>query len=1028
MRNTPHFLEFIHGEPNGQGPMAGTFQELVMAFTLSGSLAIDESSGTQNQTDGGSDSTGNDVAGGLGTLITAVPQFDALLEQVVGPNVEPTNVAVSNATADNSTGASLLTNLGDNVTNISFTNAAGTALTGDDSHLTTTDGTKVYLYSYSGADLPGVDENNVVFGRKAFADGTADPNGDIVFAAYLQPTGAGDVALTSDSGASGAKVWLVEYESLFHNDATNNDDSVSPLDVLYVTISQNSEFSLEGAPSGQNLFLMYGTPGDGNAANGDEVALVVTAKDAATGGSVNTGQGGGGTTIGSNNQMIDPGEGMTFTFVTNAVSDFTVPNLTQTEADVEANIQFGGVISSDTASFKVVQNQPSSKASTVQIKALLTAAESGVGYVAGLANDSQVNVTSVVIKNAAGTVIETYGDTDNDGLTITITNGIATIVGVKAGYHIEYTAVGHNRVEISNTGVANTKTGADFDIGDFSIPRPITTTAPFNALVFQDDGPVLAAAVVTSEVDEDGLTNGNPGGVGDLNAADNINDDGGSEADTSGNISGLFVGGADGLASFGLSDDPLDIAGLPTGLTSKGDAVSYSVLANKLTASAGGREIFTLEITNTVTGAYVFTLKDQLDHPDATTEDNLNLELGSILQVTDGDGDTATATAGQLVITVNDDSPDEMTPAGIEVDNLAGATSDAALGSFDKVGSDDDGTAAFVGTDGSILTGDLLGNGVTAPEALLFGGSNIYLYGFGTDTLTATTNSIDPTLQSDWVFQMTLNPSATQASDRYDITMFKAIANTQDVDFGNFVAKVASGNPAFKMVENIGGSTIDALFNAYQNLNTVDTVNIATVGVSVGNGQDFSNGDRMVIQFLEDDGGTNNIVTAAEARTINRFTYIMNQNNPGHQDGDLTVRAFNAAGTEVKITGILINGTALVAGGNDLGSVPSHDAEGPVVADANGLGWDLHGLGGGLGNQSADNDSVTIITANGYQRIEITGTGTDANKDTFDILLKSVAIPVAYDATFTVQADLTDYDGDTSDAVDLAVLIGVPTP
>ena len=70
-----------------------------------------------------------------------------------------------------------------------------------------------------------------------------------------------------------------------------------------------------------------------------------------------------------------------------------------------------------------------------------------------------------------------------------------------------------------------------------------------------------------------------------------------------------------------------------------------------------------------------------------------------------------------------------------------------------------------------------------------------------------------------------------------------------------------------------------------------------------------------------------------------------------------------------------------------------------------------------------DNDTVTIITASGYSRIDISGIGNDASKDTFDILLQSVAVPTPFDITFDTQANLTDLDGDTTTAVPLHVTL-----
>lgn len=381
-----------------------------MAFTISGSLVIDETTGTQNAADL-ADSTGNDVADGLGSLATYAPQFDALLSVVVPLGTLPINVAVSNGNADNSTGTALLTGLGGDVVDLAFTNASGGPLAGEyakfgadaGDFLLTTQGRKVCLYSYSGSDLPSVDENNVVFGRQANADGTPNAAGAIVFAAYLQPTNSSGAAMTSDVDAYGAKVWLVEYEPLQHGITGTtfaaHDDARTLSDPLYVTVGSRSEFSLEGAPSGQNLFLAFG---DGTP-TATETTIIVTAHNAAnqsgtdpadtaddisitTGGTVNTGQGGGGTTLGHTNQMVDPGEGLYFTFVSGADPALTVPNLDQNEADLETNIQFTNVFNSYGASFAVVQTQGDSEA-TITLSALTTAVESGASFLDGRGRD-----------------------------------------------------------------------------------------------------------------------------------------------------------------------------------------------------------------------------------------------------------------------------------------------------------------------------------------------------------------------------------------------------------------------------------------------------------------------------------------------------------------------------------------------------------------------------------------------------------------------------------------------------------------
>ncbi|WP_201024667.1 Ig-like domain-containing protein, partial [Chlorobium limicola] len=84
-------------------------------------------------------------------------------------------------------------------------------------------------------------------------------------------------------------------------------------------------------------------------------------------------------------------------------------------------------------------------------------------------------------------------------------------------------------------------------------------------------------------------------------------------------------------------------------------------IADKLIATAGTRDIFTLEIDQT-SGAYTYTLLDQLDHTGSLTSGSsdsqiLSLDLSGGLAITDRDGDRITIDTGSLVITVEDDIP-----------------------------------------------------------------------------------------------------------------------------------------------------------------------------------------------------------------------------------------------------------------------------------------------------------------------------------------------------------------------------------
>src|SRR4029077_1066696 len=150
----------------------------------------------------------------------------------------------------------------------------------------------------------------------------------------------------------------------------------------------------------------------------------------------------------------------------------------------------------------------------------------------------------------------------------------------------------------------------------------------------------------------------------------------GGNPDTPANPAGaatIATGTLAGLVSFG-ADQPGTItlspttSGLPQNLTSIGAPVVYNVTGNLLTAfvdsgpaglDAGDRQVFTLQITNPATGAYTFTLLDQLDHglgTNDTDEALIAINLSSILVATDADGDFLPLTGG-FIISVENDIP-----------------------------------------------------------------------------------------------------------------------------------------------------------------------------------------------------------------------------------------------------------------------------------------------------------------------------------------------------------------------------------
>ncbi|WPO48217.1 DUF5801 repeats-in-toxin domain-containing protein [Pseudomonas sp. S1Bt23] len=688
------------------------------------SVTLDETAGLQNATATPSpagDANDNDI------LLTALPSTFSTRLTALGAGTA-TGAALSGYTgAVGNTGSNAFTLApGTNVSDIKFTDSLGAALNGLDSGLDTLDGTSILLYTDT--------NNNILLGR------AGGPGGAIVFAAYIEETG---------SPVDGGKIWTVEYQPLKHPDASNPDDALNLLNKVFVSTVQDAGFSLANAPSGQNLFLMFTAANptvvnDGGVLRITNPTLIATGKDPAdqssganinTGDTINTSQGGGPTTLGTNNQMIVEQEGIRISFVTGARQSVTVPNLSQNEADVESNIDFTAVFNTKSASFDVVQLQ-SGKTAMVKISAFSTAAEPGVNFVNGYANDASVAITNIrVINKSTGLVIENSDGSVNDpSIAISFSGGVATVTGVKAGYQIEYTtSADHNRVLVQNGAAVDAKgdNHADFDIGGFTLRQASTSTTEIGSkMIFEDDGPAAAGTAAAGTVDEDGLANGIAGGVGDVP---------GEATTASGNVTGIFQSGADVPLTYSLSSDT---SGLPA-LTSGGVALVYSVVGDTLTAKAGAVDVFTFSLS--AAGDYSFTLLQPLDHPAGNDENDITLSLGAMLQATDKDGDTVTAAADKLVITVDDDTPTAAGTAEAGTVDEDGLANGIAGGVGDVAG---EATTASGNVTGIFQSGaDVpltysLSSDTSGLPALSSGGVAL-VYSVAGDTLTAKAGAVD---------------------------------------------------------------------------------------------------------------------------------------------------------------------------------------------------------------------------------------------------------------------------------------------
>ena len=633
---------------SGDDAMATTsFTDSVLGVVATGEdVTLDETAGLQNATatpTPAGDADDNDI------LVASLPSTFTTRLAALGAGTA-TGAALSGYTgAAGNTGSNAFTITADpgaTITDISFVGSSGEPLNGVDSGLDTLDGTSILLYTDT--------NNNIVVGRAGSATGA------IVFAAYIEETG---------SPVTGGKIWTVECQPLKHPVVTNADDSLNLADKVFIGASQDLEFSLANAPSGQNLFLMF-TKANPNVVDVAGVlritdpTIIATGKDPAdqssgvnitTGDTINTSQAGGPTTFGTNNQMIVEQEGIRFSFVTGARQNVTIPNLDQNEADVESNVDFTGVFNAKSASFDVVQLQ-SGKSAVVRVSAFSTAAEPGTNFINGYGNDASVAITNVRVFNSTGQVIENSNGSVNDpAITISFAAGVATITGVKAGYQIEYTTTSdHNRVLVENGAAVNAKGNehADFDIGGFTLVQASISKAEIGSrIIFDDDGPSISTTGTepTLTVDETVLaTNDTQSFAANFNSA--------FGADGAGTLTyalGMVAGAC------GLTD------------TASGEAVNLSLNGAVVEGRTALGNLLVFTVSVAADGSVTLDQLRAVVHPDPTNpDDSTSLTSDNLVTLTatktDGDGDSAQATLniGQNLV-FKDDGP-SITTTGAE--------------------------------------------------------------------------------------------------------------------------------------------------------------------------------------------------------------------------------------------------------------------------------------------------------------------------------------------------------------------------
>lgn len=980
----------------------------ILTLTPGASVTLDESANLQNDATSNiaGDLDDNDIAAAAMPLVFRT----ALTGAGAGTAI---NGALSGYDGSNS-GANAFTFNVANPVGLSFTDSAGDPLDGDASGFTTTAAdTPITLHTDAA-------NNNIMYGMA---------NGAIVFAAYLEETG---------SPLSGAKLWMVQYEAI--KNATNDpDESQNLLQKVFVTLEQSQVFSLENAPAGQNLFLTMGTA---------DAAVVITASNAAnesggaavnTGGTVNTSKGGGETTLGHTNQMIDPSEVMNFTFVTGANPQLTIPNLDHGEAGIESNIEFDSLLGSGGASFDIVQLQKGKEA-TIKLSTVNTTAGSGDAFIDGAVSNTPVALSEVTVTNQLGQVVTG---------TVSITGGVATITGVKAGYTISYTTVGdHNRVMVENAGTGSAK--ASFDIGGFALLKGITSTAEIGSMMnFEDAGPsatagtpVDTATVNTQDADTIGIATDTA--MQDFSTAFSV-------------VGGYDTDGAGSTAwSYSLS---LSADGVDSGLKATGAAINLYLVDGKVIGSTAASAALVLA-SNTIfdmavnaAGTLALQQFSQVDHAlpgvgaDFDTQEEILgnglVALNGSALITDKDGDSATASAALDLggnVRFDDHGPSAFTPDSITLVNSGTASGSETVNAANSVGADIPGALKFV--DGN-ANDDYLYD--STDTLLKSGGENIVLSGFGTTTLTAKTETA-----GDTVFTATLNAG----TDQYTIDFDQAIGDGARVDFKG-AAPVRSGNPTYNVIADVGDTTIDLLFSGGDTNNGLPgahSVNVSTTGAGVDN-QSMNavggQGETLRIDFTEGAtltgsplGSSFNLGTHT---TVNGYSFLVSQNTPSGTEATAFIKVYDADADATlvgdsgdvadTITEIMVGTTVIytLAGG---ATGPVSINEHMVSAMVHDGGIVIVGLNEGLtgDGQGGDDPMVKVSTADGFNRVEVsnfagqTVNGVVLGGTSFDLAPAGFDVAVAGDPfSFELPLQLTDYDGDFSPVAVIGVNI-TPLP
>ncbi|MGY3451765.1 T1SS-143 repeat domain-containing protein [Bradyrhizobium sp. USDA 4353] len=325
----------------------------------------------------------------------------------------------------------------------------------------------------------------------------------------------------------------------------------------------------------------------------------------------------------------------------------------------------------------------------------------------------------------------------------------------------------------------------------------------------------IPGGVQPALLNEDGLSEGRPGGPGDV---------GGVVTSFTGSLNVDFGTDVIGRAFAFAASQP----GL-AGLTSGGEEVHFAITTINgqpeligyigTDPSIAANQVFTmtLDANSTIEGTYTVTLLRPLDHPVFGTEDTLNLTVNVI--AIDGSGDTAPVT---ITIGVNDDSP---VAATVETTSLAEQTN--VEGGFVQTtetvdlgiswGADNGNSKVNGGSNGTVVDGDrslvfasseiatlqalgLTSNGETISYSVSADGTEIIATaGSGEGVRTIFTVTLSDTGSGSYTFTLSDNIDHNGVHGASQPLTFNVVATDADGDPVNsaFTVNIGDDGPSF---------------------------------------------------------------------------------------------------------------------------------------------------------------------------------------------------------------------------------------